>query len=59
MKSIESGTIQARLAERMKTTSPNVNCVIKKQDGVVTQTLDQLPEVFGYDIEIHYVKRAD
>ena len=33
VKCIESGMTQAQLAEKIKTTSPYVNRIIKKQDG--------------------------
>ena len=39
VKCIESGMTQAQLAEKIKTTSPYVNRIIKKQDGVGTRPL--------------------
>ena len=38
VKCIENGMTQAQLAEQIKTTSPYVNRIIKKQDGVVNKT---------------------
>ena len=55
----ESGMTQAQLAEKIKTTSPYVNRIIKKQDGVVNKTFVQMLEALGYDIELTYVKRED
>lgn len=59
VKCIESGMTQAQLAEKIKTTSPYVNRIIKKQDGVVNKTFVQMLEALGYDIELTYVKRED
>ena len=55
VKCIESGMTQAQLAEKIKTTSPYVNRIIKKQDGVVNKTFVQMLEALGYDIELTYV----
>jgi predicted XRE-type DNA-binding protein len=59
VKCIENGITQAQLAEKIKTTSPYVNRIIKKQDGVVNKTFVQMLEALGYDIELTYVKRSD
>lgn len=50
---------QAQLAEKIKTTSPYVNRIIKKQDGAVNKTFVHMLEALGYDIEITYVKREE
>ena len=59
VKCIESGITQEQLAEKIKTTSPYVNRIIEKQDGVVNKTFVQMLEALGYDIELTYVKRED
>ena len=59
VKCIESGMTQAQLAEKINTTSPYVNRIIKKQDGIVNKTFVQMLEALGYDIELTYVKRED
>jgi len=59
VKCIENGITQAQLAEKINTTSPYVNRIIKKQEGVVNKTFVQMLEALGYDIEITYVKRED
>jgi len=59
VKCIESGITQAQLAEKIKTTRPYVNRIIKKQDGVLNKTFAQTLEALGYDIELTYVKRND
>lgn len=59
VKCIETGITQARLAEKIKTTSPYVNRIIKKWDGVVNKTFVQMLETLGYDVELTYVKRED
>jgi plasmid maintenance system antidote protein VapI len=59
VKCIENGITQAQLAKKIKTTSPYVNRIIKKQEGVVSKIFVQMLEALGYDIEITYVKRED
>ena len=57
VKCIENGTTQAKIAEDINTTKSYVNCIIKKQDGVVNKTFVQMMEALGYDIVRTYVKR--
>ena len=57
VKCIENGITQAQVAEKVGTSSPYVNRIIKKQDGVVNKTFVQMLEALGYDIELIYVKR--
>ena len=57
VKCIENSITQAQLAEEVGTSSPYVNRIIKKQDGVVNKTFVQILETLGYDIELTYVKR--
>lgn len=45
------------MAEKVGTSGPYVNRIIKKQDGVVNKTFVQMLEALGYDIELTYVKR--
>lgn len=59
VKCIENGITQAHVAEKVGTSSPYVNRIIKKQDGVVNKTFVQMLEALGYDIELTYVKRAE
>ena len=59
VKCIENGITQAQLAEKINTTSPYVNRIIKKQEGVVNKTFVQIREALGYDIELIYVKKND
>lgn len=59
VKCIENGMTQAQLADKIETTSPYVNRIIKKKDGVVNKTFVQMLEALGYDIELTYVKRED
>ena len=59
VKCIESGKTQAQVAEEIDTTKAYVNRVIKKQSGVVNNTLVQIMEALGYDIELTCVKRED
>lgn len=57
VKCIESGMTQAQLAEDVGTSSPYVNRIIKKQDGVVNKTFVQMMDALGYDVELTYVKK--
>lgn len=57
VKCIENGITQVQLAEKIETTSPYVNRIIKKQDGVINKTFIQMMEALGYDIELTYVKK--
>ena len=58
VKCIENSITQAQLAEEVGTSSPYVNRIIKKQDGVVNKTFVQMLEALGYDIELTYVKKS-
>ena len=58
VKCIEAGVTQAQVAEKIGTSSPYVNRIIKKQDGIVNKIFVQMLEALGYDIEISYVKRT-
>lgn len=57
VKCIENGITQAQVAEKVGTSGPYVNRIIKKQDGVVNKTFVQMLEALGYDIELTCVKR--
>ena len=57
VKCIENGITQAQVAEKVGTSGPYVNRIIKKQDGVVNKPFVQMLEALGYDIELTYVKR--
>ena len=57
VKCMENGITQAQLAEKVGTSAPYLNRVIKKPDGVVNKTFVSMPEQLGYDIEIKYVKK--
>lgn len=59
IKCIENGITQALVAEKVGTSSPYVNRIIKKQDGVVNKTFVQMLEALGFDIELTYVKREN
>lgn len=58
-KCIEEGVTQAQLAEKVGTSAPYVNRVIKNPEGVVNKTFVKILEALGYDIELTYVKRED
>ncbi len=57
VKCIEEQMTQAEIAEKIETTKPYVNRVIKKQEGIVNKTYIQIMEALGYDIELIYTKR--
>lgn len=48
-----------QLAEEMNTKKAYVNRVLKKPNGVVNNTVVQMMETLGYDIELTYVKREN
>ena len=41
----------------MITTKAYMNCVIKKSESVVNNTLVKMVKALGYDIEFYYIKR--
>lgn len=57
VKCMEAGITQAKLAEKVGTTAPYVNRIIKNSESVVNKTFVSMMEKLGYDIEISYVKR--
>lgn len=57
VKCMENGITQAQLTEKVGTSAPYLNRVIKKPDGVVNKTFVSMLEQLGYDIEIKYVKK--
>lgn len=57
VKCMENGITQAQLSEKVGTSAPYLNRVIKKPDGVVNKTFVSMLEQLGYDIEIKYVKK--
>ncbi|MDD3184147.1 MAG: helix-turn-helix transcriptional regulator [Anaerostipes sp.] len=59
VKCIENSITQAQLAKKVGTSSPYVNRIIKKQDGVVNKTFVQMLEALGYDVELTYVEREE
>ena len=54
---MEEGVTQAQLAEKVGTSAPYLNRVIKNTDGVVNKTFVSMMEQLGYDIEITYIKK--
>ena len=57
VKCLEEGLTQAQLAEKVGTSAPYVNRIIKKPEGVINKTFISMIEQLGYDIEISYIKR--
>lgn len=57
VKCMEEGITQVQLAEKVGTSAPYVNRVIKNPDGVVNKTFLSMMEQLGYDVELTYVKR--
>lgn len=54
---MEEGYTQAQLAEKIGTSVPYLNRVIKNSNGVANKTFVNMMEQLDYDIEINYVKR--
>ena len=59
VKCIENGITQAQLAEKSDTSSPYVNRIIKKSDGIVNKTFIRMMEELVYDVELTYVERTE
>ena len=59
VKCIENGITQAQLAEKSDTSSPYVNRIIKKNDGVVNKTFIRMMEELGYDVELTYLRKKE
>lgn len=57
VKCMEEGITQAQLAEKVGTSAPYLNRVIKNQESVVNKTFVSMLEQLGYDIEIIYIKK--
>ena len=57
VKCLEEGITQAQLADKVSTSAPYVNRIIKRPEGVVNKTFINMMEQLGYDIELTYVKR--
>lgn len=57
VKCMEEGVTQAQLAEKVGTSAPYLNRVIKNTDGVVNKTFVNMMDQLGYDIEINYIKK--
>ena len=57
VKCMEEGVTQAQLAEKVGTSAPYLNRVIKNTDGVVNKTFVNRMDQLGYDIEITYIKK--
>lgn len=59
VKCMEEGLTQAQLADKVGTTAPYVNRIIKKPENVVNKTFLSMMEALGYDVELTYVKRSE
>ncbi len=57
VKCMEKGVTQAQLAEKVGTSAPYLNRVIKNTDGGVNKTFVNRMDQLGYDIEITYIKK--
>ncbi len=57
VKCLEEGITQAQLADKVGTSAPYVNRIIKNFDSVINKTFVSMMEQLGYDIELTYVKR--
>lgn len=57
VKCMEEGVTQAQLAEKVGTSAPYLNRVIKNTDGVVNKTFVNRMDQLGYDIEITYIRK--
>lgn len=58
-KCIEVGITQVKLAQKIKTSAPYVNRVIRNKESIINNTFVKMMEALGYDIEIRYVRRSE
>lgn len=58
VKCMEEGITQAQLAEKVGTSAPYVNRIIKGSD-ILNKTFLSMMEKLGYDVELTYVKREN
>lgn len=58
VKCMEEGTTQAQLANKVGTSAPYVNRLIKNPDGIVNKTFVSMMDQLGYDIELTYIKKS-
>lgn len=56
VKCMEEGITQVQLAEKVGTSAPYVNRIIKGAD-ILNKTFLSMMEQLGYDVELTYVKR--
>lgn len=54
---MEEGLTQVQLAEKVGTSAPYLNHLIKNSDGVVNKTFISMLDQLGYDIEINYIMK--
>lgn len=57
VKCLEEGLTQAQLAEKVGTSAPYVNRIIKKPEGIINKIFISMMEQLGYDIDFSYIKR--
>lgn len=57
VKCMEEGLTQVQLVEKVGTSAPYLNRLIKNSDGVVNKTFVSMLDRLGYDIEINYIKK--
>lgn len=58
VKCMEEGITQAQLAEKVGTSAPYVNRIIKGSN-ILNKTFLSMMEKLGYDVELTYVKREN
>lgn len=58
-KCIEAEISQVQLAEKIDTSAPYVNRVIKNRETIVNKTFVNMMEALGYDVRIVYEKKGE
>ena len=56
-KCIEEGRTQAQVADRIGTSPPYVNKIVRNKEQIVNKTFLAMMEELGYDVQLTYVKR--
>ncbi len=57
VKLLEAGKTQQQLGEEIGTTGQYINRVLKKNGGIVNETLVKMMDALGYDITLTYTPK--
>lgn len=58
-KCIEADTTQKQIAQKIGTSLPYVNRVIRSKENIVNKTFLKIMDALGYDVVLTYVKKEE